>query len=308
MSLPIAVFAYNRPDHLAETLAALKLNPEAERSKMIIFCDGAKTEADICATKNVRAVAKNITGFKSLEVIERSGNLGLANSIITGVTQLTSEFDGIVVMEDDIVVSSTFLKFMNDGYNMYKDHPNVCSIHGYTYPVDIKLPETFFLKGADCWGWTTWKSAWNHFNPNSAQLLKSIKSKNLTYDFDVKGAYPYVNMLQNQIDGKINSWAIRWRASAFLDNMYTLYPGKSLARNIGFDGSGIHCTNSYEYETTSHDEAVSIKKQEIVELPEVTDGLRDYFLTMKSKKSLCRYYVRRTIYNVMKRDIINVSG
>ena len=47
-------------------------------------------------------------------------------------------------------------------------------------------------------------------------------------------------MLKNQIDGKIDSWAIRWYISTFLKHKLTLYPGVSYVANIGMDDSGIH--------------------------------------------------------------------
>ena len=149
----------------------------------------------------------------------------------------------MIVLEDDLVTSTHFLQYMNDGLNIYSNDERVASIHGYVYPID-GLPETFFMRGADCWGWATWKDRWAMFEPDGVKLLGELTRQNLTKRFDLNGSYGFTQMLVDQITGKNNSWAVRWHASIFLQNKYTLYPGKSLVMNIGNDGSGTHCGES----------------------------------------------------------------
>ena len=142
------------------------------------------------------------------------------------------------MLEDDLLTSPYFLDFMNEGLSIYEEDEKVISIHGYVYPISEKLPETFFLRGADCWGWATWKRGWDLFEPDGGLLLNKLEESKQTEEFDFNRSYPYTQMLKDQINGKTNSWAVRWYASAFLQNKYTLYPGKSLVSNIGGDGSG----------------------------------------------------------------------
>ena len=133
-----------------------------------------------------------------------------------------------------------FLRFMNDGLDRYADDERVASIHAYIYPLARPAPETFFLRGADCWGWATWRRAWEHFNPDGKTLLQQLEAHGLTRAFDFDGTAAFTEMLENQIRGLNNSWAIRWHAACFLDGLLTLYPGRSLVHNIGNDGSGTH--------------------------------------------------------------------
>lgn len=243
---PIALFVYNRPKHTTQTVEALKKNVLAAQSDLIVFSDAPKSDMQIGSVREVRQYIRQIDGFKSVSIVERETNFGLANSIIDGVTSVVNECGRIIVLEDDMVASPYFLQFMNDGLRVYEQKEDVASIHGYVYPIE-GLQETFFLKGADCWGWATWKDRWNIFETDGVKLLDELKRKNLTKHFDFNGAYPFTQMLADQIEGKNNSWAIRWHASAFLKNKLTLYPGKSLILNIGNDGSGMHCgdTNAF---------------------------------------------------------------
>ena len=154
---------------------------------------------------------------------------------------------------------------MNSGLDLYRNDERVGSIHGYTYPCIEPLPDTFFLRGGDCWGWATWARAWRHINLDGSLLLRELEERDLMEAFDLEGAYPYVKMLKNQIQGNNNSWAIRWHASLFLKNMLTLYPGKSLVQNIGHDGTGIHSARTDYLMVDLCNEEVSIHRLEINE-------------------------------------------
>ena len=241
---PIVVFTYNRPEHTLRAFNALLKNPLANESDIIIYSDSAKTANHNKAVDEVRSFLSEITGFRSKKVIHRDNNFGLAESIIQGVTGVLQESEKVIVLEDDLVVSPYFLEYMNEALDQFVDDNRVISVHGYVYPVDIKLPEAFFLPGADCWGWATWRRGWEIFNPNGQYLLDELVRRHLIQEFDYNGAYPFSNMLKAQVKGENDSWAIRWHASAFLAGKLTLYPGRSLVHNSGNDGSGIHCGTS----------------------------------------------------------------
>ena len=258
---PIALFAYNRPAHLARTLAALRKNELAAQTDLHIFSDGPKSDKDAPLVDAVRASLRDVPGFKSVSVVPRPANVGLANSIIQGVSDVCERSGRLVVLEDDMVTSPWFLRYMNDGLKTYESDPEVISIHGYVYPVQSSLPETFFLRGADCWGWATWARGWKLFNPDGSALLTQLEQRELTHAFDFDGAYAYTAMLRGQIAGQNNSWAIRWYASAFLLDKLTLYPGRSLVQNIGLDASGTHCGSSEEFTTLLAPKPVVIRRQ-----------------------------------------------
>jgi hypothetical protein len=232
MVAPAAMFVYNRPDHAARTLEALAANELAGDTDLTIFCDGPKTPEAGPAVAATRAVARAARGFRSLRMVEREANMGLANSIITGVTEVCGEHGRIIVVEDDLVTAPTFLRYMNDALDKYEHVSRVGSIHGYWYPVERPVPETFFLRGASCWGWATWSRGWQVFERDGTKLLRELRSRKLLDQFDLDGAMAYTKMLEAQIAGRNNSWAIRWHASTFLAGLLQLSPGRSLVRSI----------------------------------------------------------------------------
>jgi hypothetical protein len=238
---PILLFVYNRPEHLKQLIASLQANAEAPQSMLFIYTDAARNKADEEQVNKVREVIRHIDGFASIEVIERATNWGLARNIIGGVTEQIRRYGRVIVLEDDLVVAPYFLRFMNDALEAYKDEPQVGHIQACDFTQDASLPDTFLIKFTGSWGWATWERAWQHFNPDGQALLNELENRRLTRRFDFNGNYRFTRMLRRQVQGKNNSWAIRWNASLFLKDILSLNVGRSLVQNNGFDGSGTHC-------------------------------------------------------------------
>lgn len=124
---PIALFVYNRPQHTARTLKFLQQNELAAESRLFIFSDGAKTDADQEMVDKVRDLIKDADGFKSIEIIRRKENMGLANSIIAGVTKLVADYGQVIVFEDDLISSPYTLTYFNESLNRYRQEEKSCT-------------------------------------------------------------------------------------------------------------------------------------------------------------------------------------
>lgn len=280
---PIALFTYNRLWHTQQTINTLQINELASESDLYIFSDGPQIGKNcIDEVQRVRDYIHTVEGFRTVTIVERETNYGLAQSIISGVTELVNIFGRIIVLEDDLVTSPHFLRYMNDALNLYEGEERVISIHGYTYPVKSKLPDTFFLKGADCWGWATWKRGWSLFEPDGRKLLKELNAHNLHKRFDFNGAYDYTRMLREQITGQNDSWAVRWYASALINDRLTLYPGRSLVQNIGTDESGTHCLETNVYRTRVSSDPIWIERLSPQEDQCALRIFENYFNSIKS--------------------------
>ncbi len=242
MFAPIVLFTYSRVDHTKRVVESLLTNNEAKDSELFIFSDGAKDESKECAVNENRRYIHTIAGFKSVTIIEREKNYGLANSLIAGITDVIGKYGKVIVVEDDLVVSPYFLKFMNDGLRKYENEERVGAISAFIYPVNKKLPTNFFLRYFNCWGWAIWKRSWDLLNTDTKYLLRKMRF--LSKEFDVGGGAGAYGNLYCQKVGLVDSWWVRLYASLFLANKLTLYPGQSLTTNEGLDGSGTHCVET----------------------------------------------------------------
>lgn len=283
---PIIVFAFNRPEHTRQTLEALMQNHLADKSELFIYIDGPRTEEEVEKVNSVKKIAEEKQWCAKVSVVESKTNKGLAASVVKGVTDIVNKYGKVIVLEDDLVSDKWFLKFMNNALTVYENETDVVCATGYIYPVSKPLPEIFFIKGADCWGWATWKRGWDILETNGDKLLKELEEKNLTSDFDFNNSYPYVQMLKDQIAKKNNSWAILWYASAYLKNKYCLYPGHSLIHNIGVDGSGTHSGTSSDFDVKLMNKEVKVDRIAIKEAKEAKEIVGSYFKQVRGVNEL----------------------
>lgn len=278
---PIILFVYNRLGYTHQTIESLKKNDLAKESELFIYSDAPKWKKDKKPVSEVREYIRTINGFKSITIKENQINKGLAASVTTGVTEIIEKYGKAIILEDDLELSPFFLKYMNDALNVYEAEEDIISIHGYVYPVKKRLPETFFLRGADCWGWATWKRGWKLYEDDAEKLLSEISERNLEREFDFNGSYDYTKMLNQEIKGEIDSWAIKWYASAFINGKLTLYPGRSLVRNIGTTGSSTHFANTEVFDVKLSETPVDIKKIKIKEDEKTKKIFEEYFKSIK---------------------------
>jgi hypothetical protein len=238
---PIAIFCYRRADHAQRAISALARCPEFDRSPLIVFFDGpkhAEDESDVLAT---RRTVRDLLGDRATYV-EAEQNKGLANSIIDGVSQVCDQYGQTIVIEDDLVVDRGFLAFMNAALARFRDDPKVMQISGYMFPVESFRHRTHavYLPFTTSWGWATWSRAWRLFDPLASGAVKLQSDSALRRRFNLDGAYNYARMLELQLSGQIDSWAIRWNWTVFSAGGLVVYPPQTLVENMGFDGSGTH--------------------------------------------------------------------
>jgi hypothetical protein len=245
---PIVLFVYNRPWHTQQTIEALQKNELASESELFIYADGSNNENANKQVSQVRSYIKVVDGFKKVTIIERDKNWGLSNSIIDGVTQVVNKYGRVIVLEDDLVTSLFFLRYMNDALEFYQDETKAMHISGYIYPIDNeKLNDTFFIKPDTCWGWATWDRAWKHFKKDTDYYL-NIFDKKMIKDFNLNDSYDYFKQINQNKKGRIDTWAIYWYASIYLQHGLSLHSSQSFVSNIGHDGDGIHCAKSSVYD------------------------------------------------------------
>lgn len=242
---PIILFTYKRLDTLKLTVESLQRNYLASESELHIFSDAAKGPLDLVAVAAVRSFIKSITGFKTVVIYESPQNKGLANSIIEGVSDIFKKNEAVIVLEDDLVSSPNFLNYMNEGLLFYKDKKQVFSIAGYSIPIQTANEDfdVYVTNRSSSWGWATWKDRWLTIDWEVTDYPDFKNSASLRSDFNKMGS-DMSQMLDRQMNGKINSWAIRWCYHQFKNNLFSIHPLVSKIDNVGFNSSD--ATNTKE--------------------------------------------------------------
>lgn len=308
MLAPICLFVYNRPDHTKKVLDYLSKNKESVESTLYIFSDGPPQYSEISLIEQINSTRNIIRAenrFKKVIIAEREKNSGLSKSIIQGVTEVLKIHTKVIVLEDDLLVSSTFLSFMNSSLEKYSHQQTIGAICGFMYPISLNdsVKNTFLLDYNSCWGWGTWEDRWELFDDDGSRLLNKITKLGLSDKFDFDNTVPHIKMLKNQISGINNSWAIRWAASLFVERKVSLFPKFSLVKNIGFDGSGIHSGVDDFYNVELYENLIHVNDNLSEEENEVKEKLKHFFKKLKIQillKRIQRILASGPIYAINK--------
>ncbi|WP_141048465.1 glycosyltransferase [Aliarcobacter cryaerophilus] len=237
---PIVLFTYNRPWHTKQTIEALQKNELAKESELFIFSDGGKDEASWEKVNEVREYLKTINSFKKVILTFQDKNIGLADSIISGVTKIVNQYGKIIVLEDDIVTSPYFLRFMNDTLDFYQYKNEIWQTSGWFYPIEVDdLDDIIVHRAMNCLAWGTWHDRWQYFEKDSNNLI-NIYSKNDIRLFNMNNSKNNWNQVILNFNGIINTWAVFWHEVVFRNKGLYISPKNSIVENIGFDGSGTH--------------------------------------------------------------------
>lgn len=279
---PILIFTYNRPQHTRRMLQALESADLAKDSDVYIYSDGAKNANSIEAVNKVRAIIAEPWQFNNIKIIERERNLGLAQNVISGVTEVIAKYGKVIVLEDDLQISKVGLRYFNDALDVYEKEEKVMEISGYMYPVKDaeKLPETFFFRVANSWGWATWERAWKKYNPNIDELIADFDQEKIKR-FSIDHTENFWKQVKEYKAGKINSWAIRWYLTLFNNNGLALYPRQSMIQNMGTDGSGTHSDADTMYHVELATQAVTYFPQEIEENKDAYEAIKYFYKNRK---------------------------
>lgn len=299
---PVILFVYNRPDHTLKTLGALAKNEGANKTDLFVFADAAKSPKDKEPVKRVREIIRNISGFKSVSVKLRKKNYGLAKNIIEGVTDVSKKYPQFIVLEDDILTSPYFLNFMNRALQYYKNNKNVWHISGGNYPINTnELSDTFLWQLMNCsWGWATWADRWQFFEKNTDKLISTFSINEIhRFNLNLKGLNMFWGQVLGNKNGVINTWAIYWYATIFKNRGLCLNPSHSYAKNIGYDGTGVHCGGN----DVEKDNKISIKKEVNFEVNQISNKLAVNRIRKFYKKHYGRPLFRKIIGRLLPKYI-----
>lgn len=297
---PVVIFGYNRPEHLRRTINALAENYGAKNTEIFLFLDGAKGNRDNELVEEVHRIGQNLISdsrFGGVSVSVSEENRGLANSVINGVGKVIKKWGRVIVLEDDLVTSKDFLQFMNDCLNYYEEYEKIWSISGYTFdlPSLNKIgADVYFGYRASSWGWATWQDRWFTVDWNVTdysrfryRLLKRARFN--------RGGTNLSDMMDRQMAGDVNSWAIRWCYSQFKQDKLTVFPCKSKVTNVGQDGSGTHSNIKNQYEANEFGE----NEYQLVQ-PRIEKKLMEEF-KKKTGLRLASRIKRYLYYNVIRK-------
>lgn len=242
---PIVIFAFNRPYALKTTLESLQANIGSKSSILYVFVDGPRLDNSDDSNKvfQVQDLVRHINGFKQVHYVFSDKNKGLAKSIIDGTTEVLRIHGKAIVVEDDLFLSKSFLRYMNKMLDEYENDKRVMQISGYTTKINIPDDYSYDIYlniRAQSWSWATWYDRWITVDWEVNDYIQLKAEKKMQKAF-CKGGSDLFNMLRGYMEGRNNSWYIRFCYSMHKQQGYSICPIRSLVRNDGFTQEATHC-------------------------------------------------------------------
>jgi hypothetical protein len=300
---PILIFVYKRLDTLQLSVNALQRNFLAKESEVFIFSDSAKGLKDQAGVSAVRNYLRTIDGFKQVHIIESATNKGLANSIIDGVTQVIRDYKKVIVLEDDLITSTNFLLYMNQCLDYYRRNTKVFSVSGFSFIIKgLSDQDIYFTQRASSWSWATWDDRWSEIDWDVKDYSSFRKSLRQRWAFNRMGS-DMAGMLDKQMRGKMDSWAIRWCYHQFKKQSYTVFPAYSKVQNIGFVAEATHTHDVPDRYATKLDDTSNMIFN-FTDHIQLEPAIIKQFTSHYSISSRIKYKVINTFYNTLKRQYL----
>ncbi len=236
--IPVVLFAYSRPDHLRRLLACLRENAVP---LIYAFSDGPRTPAVAERVNEVRSILRAID-WCEVNLVERTSNLGLGKSILSGVSEVFQSHDAMIAFEEDLICVPGTYQYLCAALEHYRDDPRVMSVTGWTHPLIIPenvTSQPYFDGRSECLAWGTWARVWRDIPMDPMRLVAECKRKG-------KDIYRYGADLVGYVrrDPQMTvSWDMPMFFYHILHGGLCLRPPWSMVQHAGWDSEG---TNAIE--------------------------------------------------------------
>ncbi len=315
MKSAIAVIGYQRIDHLAETLRCLSYNYDVQKCPLYIFIDGpkdtAKTSQAYKTHKAICSFARSFQWGTKKNIIASDFNRGLRKAVCYSIDTVLSDYQSVIIVEDDIVCSPYFYRYMKHMLTQYHDDNRLGAVCGHCYHYnrnEFNPHEPYFLNHFACWGWGTWRRAWEQTEWSTDVLVNNIKHIQVRKKLDIGLGAAVSGHLYAQHHGYTDSWDAIFGVNLFLHNQLCVYPTQSLTTNIGWRGEGsTHVSMEYDPNAPMAFYEIPIPKHlEVQESQHARKAYANYFYPNKLKmyagflKRTLEYYARKILNRPVK--------
>lgn len=239
---PVLICTYTRLSHLKQTIESLSKNSCAIFTDLYIASDYPYDESHHCLVEEIRSYIKTIGGFNSVNIILRDRNFGANANYYDAIDYIFERYDRIIIMEDDIVTGYYFLEFINDGLDFYGPDGRVLAVGGYMWPKlqAIATTDTLLLPHYNAWGTGFHRENFRKIKSDSTVSRRVVGDWRLFLKANLLS--PGISlMLIEMARGKLHAWDVDCFLYMLEHELLMLFPRDSFVKNIGFDGTGIHC-------------------------------------------------------------------
>lgn len=241
LKIPVVIIIFNRPDTTAKVFEAIR---QAQPPQLFVIADAPRPNRQGEAAKCMAAktIVNRVDWQCEVSTNYAEINLGCRERVSSGLNWVFSLVESAIILEDDCVPHPTFFRFCQELLERYKDDDKIMAISGDNFqfgnnPIEHSY---YFSRYPHCWGWATWRRAWQNYDDQMQLWSKFSNSKWLENILQNAEAVKYWSQIfQDNYQG-FNSWAYAWVFACWSHNGLTILPNVNLVSNIGFGKDATH--------------------------------------------------------------------
>ena len=240
---PVLFLIFNRPETTRESFQAIA---QAKPNRLYIAADGPRPDKDGESQRceQARQIATAVDWPCEVKTLFRAHNLGCKRAVSSAIDWFFQHEPEGIILEDDCVASPDFFRFAAELLARYRHDERIMCISAQHFHGDAHQPEHsyFFSRYNHCWGWASWRRAWQHYDPEIANWpeFRDTSWLRTVGDGSRMFAYHWRTIFNQCYDGEIDTWDYQWTFHCWQQDGLTILPAKNLVANIGFGSHAAH--------------------------------------------------------------------
>lgn len=244
----VLFLVFNRPDNTTKVFEAIR---KAKPPRLYVAADGPRSnrKGDAEKVSKVREIASAVDWQCKVKKLFREVNLGCKYAVSGGITWFFEHEEQGIILEDDCLPSQSFFWFCESLLARYAKDERVAVITGNNFQDGQHRGEAgasyYFSKYNHCWGWASWRRAWQHYQGELSFWPKWSQSADWHQKTPDAVERRYWSKIFNRVRaGQIDSWAYPWTASVWHHGRLTATPNVNFVSNIGFGTDSTHTASA----------------------------------------------------------------
>ena len=245
---PVVVTTLNRTKHFKNCIESLSKCTHADKTDLFIFLDYPLKESHIEGFKKTKEYLSHINGFRTVNVIENSSNIGPICNFFKSQEHVLGLYDRLIFTEDDNQFSPNFLDYLNKGLEKFRFDKNVIVISAYSPLLDIPSEfkgNFYYQRRLSAWGFGRWRESplpFSFTHQFLKEYLKSFKNIRKLYRRSPGHLLIIIRSTLNKKDifGDV-ALGVHFAEN---EHLRCVHPTLSKVRNYGNDGTGVNCAKA----------------------------------------------------------------
>ena len=239
LTIPVAFMIFNRPDL---TQRVFEVIAKAKPEQLLVVADGPRFAEDAEKCAQARAVIEHVDWACDVLKNYAETNLGCGRRISSGIDWVFSQVEEAIILEDDTLPAESFFSYCRELLDRYRHDKRIMTINGNNFQFGRSRTEFsyHFSKYCACWGWASWRRAWQHYDFEMktwpafkrAGMLSMVCEDPYEHKFWMK---LFDAMYENP--AKIDTWDHQWNYACWSQNGLEIEPSVNLVANIGLGRS-----------------------------------------------------------------------